>query len=219
MEQETLHKLRMIMPGAILLIVIFFLFQPNVDLASLLNQDISKDSILYMVAAVAVIGMGVTYYLLSLRNYVMREPLAKIRANIEQKLLEPFSTNTKITGREPELKKDRKLMNIFYGFVDNDNSLEKRSKEIYLNGLILSTTADIKIISIFAVFLYLIVWKFTQISQYLLFAEISFAIFLSTFFALPLVTKKHIDLSNLQLEMIVTKYKKDLQNELIKALK
>jgi hypothetical protein len=219
MEQETLHKLRMIMPGLILLIVLFFLFQPDVDATKLLNQSVSEDSVLYIVAAIAVIGMGVTYYLLNLRKYAMKNPLEKIRENIERELLRPFLNNEKISGGSSELKKDRKLMNIFYGFVDNDKSLEKRSKEVYLNGLILSTTADIRIISLFAAVLYLIVWRNTQTTQYLFFTEISVAVLISTFIIMPLVTKKHIELSNLQLELIVTKYKKELQNELVKALK
>lgn len=82
MEQETLHKLRMVMPGFILLLVFFFLFQPNVDTAKLLDQGVSKDSILYLVASTAVIGMGVTYYLLNLRRYVMKKPLEKVRQKV-----------------------------------------------------------------------------------------------------------------------------------------
>ena len=219
MEQETLHKLRMITPGLILLLVFFFLFQPDVDLKKLLNQGVSKDSILYMAAAAGVIGMGVIYYLLDLRKYVMKKPLAKIRENIEQELLRPFLKNKKISSGALEIKKDKKLLNIFYSFVDNDKSLEKRSKEIYLNGLIWSTTADARIISAFAAILYLIVWGVTRVPQYLLFAKISIVVFVLTFFIMPLVTKKHIGLSNLQLELIVTKYKNKLQNELLKALK
>jgi hypothetical protein len=219
MEQGTLHKLRMIMPGLLLLIVFFFLFQPDVDTSKLLSQDISKDSVLYMVATVTVIGMGIVYYLLKLRKYAMDKPLEKVRKNIEQELLKPFSDNAKIVKGASELAKDRKLMNIFYSFVDNDKSLEKRSKEIYMNGLIWSTIADARIISAFAFLLYIIMWKSTQNSQYLLFSEISGLVFLSTFLFMPLVTQKHIELSNLQLEFIVAKYKKELKSELIKALK
>jgi len=215
MTKEKLHQLRLFIPGFLLILVVVFLFKPDVDMTTVFQQEISKNSVLYFIGMAATIIFGVAYYLMDFRMYVMKTPLSTVRENIKTKLLS--SLNTK--DQSLVLKNNVNLMVIFYDFVDHDNSLIEQKKEVYLNGIVWSTLADIRIISIFALILYSIAWFFTDIQDYLILigATISF-IFLTLIF-LPVATKKHLNLSNNQLDVILQNHKEELQKKLLNALK
>jgi len=149
----------------------------------------------------------------------MKNSLIKIDENIKDKLLSPFSEDSEIKNSISKLREGDKLTNVFYYFIDNDKSLGERAKEVYFNGLIWSSLADFIVISPLAIIVYLIAFFITNNMQYMIFIAVCVGMcLLSIFLLMPLLVKKHINLSNYQLTYIIEKSKKELHDQLIALL-
>jgi hypothetical protein len=214
MSKENLLGLRFIMPGLILLVILLPLLQPSFDASGFLTLSLNKDSIVYLLV---VFFFGGIYYIFNPRDYVMRSSIARINENIKNRLLLPFQDNQEVKKRLPTLREGNKVMDIFYTFVDNDKVLTERAKQVHFNGLIMSTIADLRLMSVFATIIYtgayLIAFK-------ILFAEIAIGclgLFIVTFWLLPVVAKGHIGMSNYQIDYVVDHFRKELLDQLIKV--
>ena len=216
MSRDTLTWLRFIIPGIIFVALALPLIQPNLDLQKILEIKISWDSLVY---GGIVLLIATLYYILLPRNLVMRKSMLKVNENIKDKLLLPFAKDKVIGKSLAQLREGNKILDIFYHFVDNDKSLTERAKSLYFNGLILSTVVDLRMMLLIAAFGYFGVYFFVPQTMYFWVAIFCTVVYLSTFLFLPLLTKRHISLSDAQLNYIILNYKTELKQRILKALK
>lgn len=117
-----------------------------------------------------------------------------------------------------DIRNVKKVMNVFYKFIDNDNSLTTRSSTVRLNGLIWTSVMDLLIVSLLvfgAVFLYGLL---TLKSSFVLWSYFPSIICLLCFVTLPTITKTHIEESDKQIDYIGQHLKDDLITKLNEIL-
>jgi hypothetical protein len=193
--------------------VIFFLplFLKDLTLQSLSASLVSIQGLLCLIL---IFTSGGIYYIVDLRKYFFRKSIHKIDENIKTKLINICNNDPEVQSVNGELRRNRTLMHIFYHFIDNDESLKDKANDVRLNGLILSSLSDLAIISLLMIVIYLPFFIVVYNAKYLLLTAISVFAFVISKLFIPKVTKKHISLSDEQLEFIELKYKDDLQQKL-----
>jgi hypothetical protein len=212
MSNEMFQTLRFLMPGLIIAVgCVAPLFFGTVHFAETIRTN--EKLLLWIVPPV----VGVFYYLLHLRRYFMANPLEQIDGRIEDALLAPFNGHAVIGPAASQLRTSRRVMNIFYQFLDNDKSLTERAKGAYLNGLVLSSLADLRAITFLLLPVYLGAWIFTKNGDFgwYLLAAIGLHVI-----AIPLMktaTAKHISLGTNQTDYIVQFKRPELAALLIAA--
>jgi len=217
MSKETLKILRIIIPGTILTIFLLTLFQKDLTLNSFSTSLNSIQGLLYLVI---IFPLGGIYYIANLRKYFFQKPISQIQDNIKIKITKVCNDDPDVQRVKGVLIKDRTLMHIFYYFVDNDESLKEKAKSVRLNGLFLSSLADLAVISLVMIATYVVAFLIIRNTQYLLltvFATIAFV--LSKFWWLPKIAKRHISLSDEQLEFIQLNYNDKIRQKLIETAK
>lgn len=217
MNKETLKLWRIIIPG----IIIYFLI--------LLGLTNSKEELFAFhkifttlewndaIYLVPVFIFGTMYYLLGVRWYVWKLFNTQIQENIKDKILN-ISKSTLLSSQWFNLKKDRILMNIFYSFVDNDESLKQKSKVVMFNGLIWSSFIDLSILSCLAALLYSILSIFTSKSHYIILADLLFCLSFLSLICTSLLTRKHKTLSDEQLDIIAQTKKNEVEQKIKEAI-
>lgn len=201
MKKETLKKLRIVIPGVFCLIMILPLFQETFSLESLKKAfDSISGGVLYMII---VAGVGGLYYISDIRGIFLRESLYRIHQNIKLGLLGLCYDDAEIMGAFKKLMEGRTLILVFYGFIDKDESLKEKAKNVYFNGLVWSTVADITALSAIGLIIYLIGFFVAGRSHFLWIALAAAVLHLFCEFAcMPRVTNKHIDLGSEEIEHI-----------------
>lgn len=216
MKKETLKVLRIIVPGVIIFIFFLPLTQGDFDFSALISSLISLKGLL---SPIVICGLGGLYNIINLRKWFVADSHLLIHDNIKSKLLSPFSDDHLIAGSSERLREGRNLLHVFYYFVDRDPSLKEKAKNIYFNGLLWSSTADIMALSCMFMASYLIGYLFLNRDHYLIGALVLGLLCLFASWALmPIVTKKHIALSDEQLDYIKLHYKEALHSKLLDLL-
>lgn len=217
MSSETLQIFRFTIPAILFLLLFLPLAQDSLDIGELdrLLTGI-QGTVLYLVF-VAI--FGTLYYIFDVRDLFTHHALSQIDDNIKNKLLKPFSDDPSISRQAARLRDDNTLMDIFYNIVDNDASLQRRATRVYFNGLLLSSAADILALSLLALVVYplgfLILFRF----HYLVITLVAgIAFILVQKFVLPRLIKKHIQLSDNQLDYITLHHIDQLRAGIQKAL-
>ena len=214
-----LKFLRLIIPGFMILVVILTI--ENKDLLELSKElegiDLSKKGFLFYIIPIV---LGAMYYAVGLRNLFFRKPINIIQKNIRDRLISEFDNDSAISPYSARLKENKKMIQVFYRFVDSNPSLTEKSNNVRANGVILSSFADACVISILAFVLYSALCIFLFRYYYLLLLLLSVIIFLSSYFLfLPNMTKTHLDYSNSQIDFIITNLHDDLRTAIEKLIK
>lgn len=213
MTRTTLEKLRLVVPGVVILVVFFFLLPSFPRVEDLSQFLLWLAGLLYLVIVCVIGGL---YNIIGIRWWFLRDSQSLIQANIKQKLTVPFHGEDQIRANIESLIQGRQLMHVFYSIVDNDESLKVKAQGVYFNGLLWSTIADVMAISSFGIPVYLIVYLFNPLPHYFVVALILCIIYpIAALFLMPKVTSKHIELSNDQLEFIVQHYRDELHEQLL----
>ncbi len=208
MSQETLNRLRIVIPG----VLIFFAFPPlfleTLDFTSLAERfssvDLLRDSI-------AVIGLGALYRIFKIRRPALWRSLRRIDGNIKDRLLTPCLSDTVVSAAAAKLLSGRTLMDVFYKFVDRDPTLREKAKRVRFNGLLWTSVADVATIGALGAIAYLITFAFTDYFHHVALALALGLIALVAYFLLmPLVTRHHIALSNEQLDFIDQEFRPEV---------
>ena len=217
MNKETIKKWRLIIPG---IIIYFFI---------LLGRTNSKEELFtfykifetfdwnYFLYLIPVLLLGTMYYLLGIRWYVWQFFVTQIQENIKDRLLN-ISKSKLLASQWFRIKKDRTLMNIFYSFVDNDESLKEKSKSVMFNGLIWSSFIDLSILSCLAALLYLIFSILPSKSHYIILADLLFCLCFLSIICTSLLTRRHKMLSNEQLDIIAQSKKNEVESKIKEAI-
>lgn len=201
MNKEWLKALRIIVPGAMILIVIMLFKIDNCDIQKLLSSISWKEP---TASTVAIFLLGGLYYMLGIRKSFMQTSLDKILNNNKHNLLAPFLDDPEIKKFEKKLKKGNTLQSIIYNHVDNDKSLKQQRSNIYFNGLFLSSAADMSAIGLIGAIAYCIAFLFTKSQYYFLVFIILLALAAISFFILlPKVSRQHMELCKGQTDFIL----------------
>src|SRR5262249_80826 len=131
---------------------------------------------------------------------------AEIRSNIENRLLRTLVRGMRITQHERDFLLDqRRLLDIFYRIIDNDESLKSRQNGVRFNGLLVTSIADGSVVGFLAYIFHTLLMFFTDSYSHLLWSYLFVAVWLlSTYVLLPLALNRHLELSNEQLDYIDT---------------
>lgn len=215
MNLETLKKLRLLIPGII--IVIYGLIYISI----ITEKELSSfDFKRYTITTIIAIVLGVLYEMLEFRYVITNYSHKKIDMNVKNHICSLFTQPLTDIQRQFLFKKNR-LKSIFYHIVDNDESLKQKSKNIYFNGIIWTSTADLFMISIFISVLILIsVTMFEESirNNLLIFGFITIMVSLISFALHCLAFLKHIKLSNEQIDFIETHHINLVNTKIIETL-
>jgi hypothetical protein len=211
MSKEWLKKLRIIVPGIIIFIFLIPFFVKELSFEKFLSGLSVMQGVVFFVI---VLTLGGIYYLLNLRKFTFVKPIEKIDDNIKDKIT-ALCEHYSVLKENCPLKKGKTLMHIFYKFVDNDESLTQKSKSVMLNGIVLSTTADIIVLASIFVCTYLIAFALTGRIYYAYVGAVLLVIsVLNWLWFLPKATSKQISLSDDQLDFIKVHYTERVRQKL-----
>ncbi|MBA2084201.1 hypothetical protein DMTZ50_0002 [Dehalococcoides mccartyi] len=216
MSITTLKNCRLIMPGVFTFIIILFVLQDDFiglnNTISILHDITTQDILL----SIAVLVAGSLYYILGIRDLLWNQYHKRVKDNIKERLLAPF-----IDGfndyQQYIIKSGNQLMNIFYNFIDNDKSLSEKANIVRFNGLICTSSVDATIITAFGAFIFLIRFIIDKGGYAIYMCLILVALSLFCRYLVELTTRKHIALSNEQLDVIIQLHQVDL-GEKIRAI-
>lgn len=207
-SQSTLKWLRLVVPGIFMLFALTPLFRGTGDLSALARSFLSLETLRN---SVPVVLLGALYIIFNLRRFAWRESHRKINDNIKDRLLAPCLHDALIEGANDSLRTGNALMHVFYKLVDRDPSLTEKANRVRFNGLLWSTVADLTTVGTLGALLYLFAFAITdEFHQLLMFALLALVALLAHFILMPVVTRRHIELSDDQLEFIVQHYRADL---------
>jgi hypothetical protein len=216
-SKENLKTLRIIVPGVMLLLCILPAFLHDFTLQSLNDPLKLVEGLCYLIA---VLPLGAIYYSLRLRDLSFRRPVSLIDRNIQDRMLSQCSSDPEVMAAQNNLRKGKTLLDIFYNFIDNDNSLMDRANDVRLNGLILSSISDLIVISALASCSYFVAALITGAREYWYVAiTLLLILILARVLLMPLTLHKHLSLSDDQLNFIFSQYPKQLHDKLVQASK
>ncbi|MFB2752992.1 hypothetical protein ACE02G_04985 [Shewanella xiamenensis] len=211
MELSTLKKLRKVVPGTVFL---FF----SVPIYQFFAEDLFKidDSLKFSLegyGSVLAIIIGSFFGTLKIRMIRNESTHKKINENIKYRLLTEGLTEERTVEEKERIKNSKRLMHVFYHFIDNDESLKEKSKLVRDNGLIWTSTADVAILGCFFSWLYFILILVfgadgVLVSSGLMIGSIGL---ISGAILHPRTVKEHISLGNEQIDFILTNHKAELQ--------
>ena len=200
MEQKTLKKLRILIPGIIAVIcgTYYYSIITNQEFKEI---DFSEYSIPFLVA----ISFGVIFYLTDVRFLITNFSHKKIDLNIKKHIIKLYTPNLSKEEKQYLYQKGR-LKTVFYNIIDNDESLKVKQNNVFLNGLIWTSMADLVLITFaFSIIFFISIFIFKEADQELLIG--GFIMILGSIIGLiahVLAFFKHIKLGNDQIEYIET---------------
>jgi hypothetical protein len=205
---DVLKLLRWVVPGVILAVML----EPLLRITELAAKYHWPDILGY---PATVVVFGVVYDVLELRRLAFERPLSTINRNIEESLLAFCASLPEVVAASSYLQQERRLMNVFYAIVDNDKSLTEKAKRVRANGLIWSSLADLQVLGAIGGVVYLAGAAISRSGVYALTSLGLIALVALTRLSLmPMTTKKHLRLSNEQLEMIQQQHREDVCDRL-----
>lgn len=217
MSKETLKTFRLIIPGILIFIFAIPFLNPGIKFSEIIDSLSLLETSVYLGI---VLFLGVLYHMSNIRGYFLKDSLSQIHENIKNKLLAPFKKKQNIYKYQDKLRHGKVLLDCFYKLIDNNETLKEKAKNVHYNGLIWSSVADTSALSAVAVLLYFCVWIVSTTTAYLIWFLIFFVLhLLSSRILMPVITRKHIEVSNDQLEFIKLHLKDELQAELEKVIK
>lgn len=205
MDQVTLKYLRILVPGLIFLLGFYPIYNKYfTDLYKITTIDFSYLTLLSVIA-------GSIYYQLNLQHIVTRPSHFFITNNILNRLITISGLHLSLI-QLGKIKKDRNYMHVFYNLLDNDESLKRKSANVYFNGIFWTSTADSFLINI--VFYFLYKYKYTEIKNYEEYSNMFLILAILSIILHIISVVKHIYLSNDQLSYINTHFQQDVKTKL-----
>jgi Flp pilus assembly protein TadB len=172
------------------------------------------DWLLAGVMSVVAYAVGMLYNMYCVRALFNRKSHNRITLNIKKRLLCMGRTVPITPQQEQALLSGNALMNTFYSLVDSQESLKEKAKLVRENGLAWSSIADIVVLGTLVACFYFPLWLLTNYSPFLYWAAIAVVLALLSAFVLhPRAERRHIALSNEQLDFIKTQMKSEVEQK------
>lgn len=157
-------------------------------------------------------AIGMLYNVYCVRALFNRSSHKRITENITRRLLSMGRTTPITDEKRQALLAGGALMDTFYSLVDSRDSLKEKAKLVRDNGLAWSSMADIVVLGAVFACLYFPLWLFTHYSLFVYWAAISGVLALvSALLFHPQTERRHIALSNEQLDFIQTQMENEVQ--------
>jgi hypothetical protein len=110
---------------------------------------------------------GVLYRIIDLRTKVFGQLWGEVDDNIKTRLLAIMAADQRLSPQDAhDLLLGQQLLDIFCKIADDDNSLKSRMLGIYLNGLLVTSVADLAIITFLAAVLHSVIRPITRITPH-----------------------------------------------------
>lgn len=213
MELNTLKKLRLRVPGVLIFLVFILSINNSFSELKEFYKALTNFNLKLIIYIVLFMALGVIYYACKIRYKLWDPFLKRVQDNIKETLLEPFNAEFN-DKQKTNLKSNRVLMNVFYEFVDNNESLKEKAKSVRFNGLIWTSCIDATIIFFCGSIVMFIKHVITSLKYDLVVACCLFLVFLISLVLIFALTRNHIRLSNEQLEVITGLHKETLRKRL-----
>lgn len=155
--------------------------------------------------------IGSIYYQLNIQRIVTKPSHSFIVKNIRESLVRISGLNLN-ANQLKKIKSEKKYMNVFYKILDNNESLKKKTANVYFNGIFWTSTADSFIINLLFYFLYKylddsIIGREKLSILFLILAIFSVVLHIISVF-------KHINLSDEQFHFLETHKKSEVTSEI-----
>lgn len=213
MEIATLKLYRAIVPGTLIMLEGIPLYQLTTGEQITLFQG--YENAVAVVGAVLAYVIGSLYNLFNSRSVFNRSSHEKITMNIKKRVLQIGRTRPLSDAERTELLEGRKLLDVFYNLIDSNESLKERARLVRNNGLIWSTCADLTVVGTCFACLYLPAGLLYFYPPFLKWGMGAAAVaLLSGLLLHPLAEKRHIELSNDQLDFIDTNLQKEARSRI-----
>lgn len=210
MDTGTLKKLRSVVPGTLIILglVPLYTYCSGTPLSELSKGDWLRAG----VTTVAAYAVGMLYNVYCVRALFNRKSHKRITENIKRRLLSIGRTTPITNEKRQALLAGSALMDTFYFLVDSKDSLKEKAKLVRDNGLAWSSIADIVVLGVVFACLYFPLWLFTHYSLFLCWGAISGVLALASALLFhPRAERRHIALSNEQLDFIQTQMKEEVR--------
>lgn len=214
MTRNILKFIRLFVPG----LFIIFEFLPLLKFAGS-NFKINEGLLSYSFLTLFAIGIGAIYHISNVRHFITNASHKRIDLNIQDSLLKLYGKPLS-QAQHNFLKEKKRLKNLFYYLIDNDKSLTAKSENVYFNGALWTSTADIFLVSTFSSIVYLLMGKFIFNSNEELMLDGIFLGFIAIIAVLLHIMTifKHINIGNDQLEFIETNNLNELETKIDEIL-
>jgi hypothetical protein len=197
--RETLHWFRLLTPGALAAFFALTIFNPSLN-GEFIAATFHKWEGL---AVVLCLLLGFPYRAFDVRNLFLGEFFKSVNENIADKLLAMVRRKRAITfDQEKYLREDRRLMDVFYRVIDNDESLKVKTSGVYFNGYLTTLGVDIVTIGSIAAILHGIAWARVGGTLHLDWVFGCIAVAIVSWVVFRQSIRRHLALSNEQLSFI-----------------
>ncbi len=193
MEQTTLKYLRVLIPGLTFYLGVFpfvkYYFGDSYHIESL---DFAYVTVFSLLA-------GAIYYQIDLQYLIIQPSRYFIHKNILNRLIAIYG-KTVGSSQKTFLEKNEKYRHVFYHLNDSDESLKRKTNNVYFNGIFWTSSADLLVLSI--IFWAFYKWAFPQVTDSALFSDLFLSLAMLSLVLHLLSVRRHIKLSNDQLGFI-----------------
>lgn len=201
MSIETLKKLRFLVPG----IMIFSFWAMLGSFTGDWKVQTSFEPEAFGKTSTAFV-LGLLYYVLPLRDWANRRNYDAVNSNIAQALIKIGSGDA-----SPKRSSWQQIKPLFYKLVNADESLTNQSKRAMFNGLLWTSTADARAISIIFTIVSF-VYYFVFDSQRALIGAFVFAVVAAVTWPISwALTKIHKGIGDEQIEIIRSFYSSEVK--------
>ncbi|MBB4081096.1 hypothetical protein GGR28_003743 [Lewinella aquimaris] len=218
MTQSQQQSYRLFIPGVVVLLYVFALDKTLLTSYKIIENSIGDErTIVYSTYVIIASIIGAIYMIFKVRFAVWDMYLPVVQRHIIHRLL-TFAGRKYDSLYFADIKNVKKVMNVFYQLIDNDNSLTTRSNTVRLNGLVWTSIMDLAVISLVVfgvVFTYGLV---TLNSDFVLWSYFPSLIALLCLITLPVITNSHIEAGDKQLDYIGQHMKNELTIKLNEIL-
>jgi hypothetical protein len=147
---------------------------------------------------------GALYAILRLRERLSDFSWSSIQENIKHHLLGTIRITKVLTSAEEAyLLSGRRLIDLFYRLADNDASLLSRQDGVRFNGILVTSAADLGVVSLLGWFFHFCFALYSQSLAHAIWSTCCFCLWIGAqAFLLPLTLRRHRELSNEQLDYI-----------------
>jgi hypothetical protein len=205
MEQGTLKYLRLLIPGLIFLIGFYPIYiRYFSDIFEVKSIDFSYLTLLSVI-------IGGIYYQLNIQRVITCPSHFFITKNICNRLITISGLNL-TESQKKKVKNERKYMHVFYNLLDKDESLKRKTANVYFNGIFWTSTADSFLINL--VFFILYKYKYADFRLSSEYSNIFLILAISSIILHVISVFKHIYLSNDQLEYLATNHQTDVNSKM-----
>ena len=206
MELSVLKSLRGIAPA----ILFSVLFAPLAPLLPSIPLKLPMPTEWGFLSAGAVI-FAFIYATLPLREISNSEFHRRVRSNIDSRLW----AIARGALPQPQGWTNREAMQVFYNLIDNDESLKTKTKNIYANGFLWTTAADLRFIGFCSLLIHLgYLLAMPNNLSVLGGIVLNLVALVLSYIMSETTTKKHISLGNEQLDYIRVNLKVKLEEKL-----